>query len=82
MEHVSDKKDKELILRVYPREGEYYHYQDNGEDFAYREGEYNLYRIIWKEGQVSVNLVHQGYHKVYEKIMVQIGEKLQEVKIL
>lgn len=71
MDHVSEEKDKMLILRVYPGEGEYLHYQDNGEDFAYREGEYNLYRIIWKDGQVSIESEHQGYAPVYEKIIVQ-----------
>ena len=81
MDHVSAAKDKELILRVYPGEGEYFHYQDNGEDFAYRDGAYNLYRIVWKEGQVSVSLAHQGYAAVYEKILVQCGEEVREVEI-
>lgn len=76
MDHVSKEKDKTLILRVYPgEEGEYFHYQDNGEDFAYREGEYNLYRISLKDGQVSVNLEHQGYAHVYENILVQCKDE-------
>lgn len=74
MSHVSEEKDKALILRVYPGEGEYLHYQDNGEDFSYREGAYNLYRIVWKDGQASVHLEHRGYRTVYKKITVQCGD--------
>ena len=78
MDHVSKEKDRKLILRVYPGEGEcrYLHYQDNGEDFAYREGEYNLYRVVRRDGQVSVKLDHRGYAPVYEKITVQCGEDI------
>lgn len=82
MDHVSKEKDKELILRAYPGEGEYFHYQDNGEDFAYRDGEYNLYHVIWKNGKASVTLEHQGYEPVYEKILVQCGEDVREAEIL
>lgn len=78
MDHVSGEKDRELILKVYPGEGEYFHYQDNGEDFAYRDGEYNLYHVTWKDGKVSVKLEHQGYAPVYEKILVQCGEDVWE----
>lgn len=78
MDHVSKEKDRKLILRIYPGEGEcqYLHYQDNGEDFAYREGAYNLYRVLWRDGQISVKLDHQGYGPVYEKITVQCGEDI------
>lgn len=82
MDHVSGEKDRELIFKVYPGEGEYFHYQDNGEDFAYREGEYNLYHVVWKDGRTAVTLTHQGYAPVYEKILVQCGEDVwEEVKI-
>lgn len=86
MEHVSSKKDKTLILRIYPEEGgsirEYLHYQDNGEDFAYRDGAYNLYRVALKDGEAAVTLEHNGYAPVYEKVLVQCGGEEKEVKVL
>ncbi len=82
MDHVSKEKDKELILRVYPGEGEYLHYQDNGEDFAYREGAYNLYHVVWKDGKAVVTLTHRGYAPVYEKVLVRCGEDVWEAEIL
>ncbi|MDO7202926.1 DUF5110 domain-containing protein [Paraclostridium bifermentans] len=35
---------------MYPYESnfKYTHYQDNGEDFKYKDGEYNLYEILCK----------------------------------
>ena len=85
MDHVSSEKDKALILRVYPGENgivrEYFHYQDNGEDFAYRDGEYNLYRVAREDGEVSVTLVHNGYVPVYEKVVVECGGEVKEAKI-
>ena len=82
MDHISGEKDRELILKVYPGGGEYFHYQDNGEDFAYREGEYNLYHVVWKDGRAAVTLTHQGYAPVYEKVLVQCGEDVREAEIL
>lgn len=66
------EKDQELYLDVYPGEGvcEYVHYQDNGEDFQYLEGEYNLYRFQVKNGELDVQMIHQGYEKKYEKIEI------------
>lgn len=79
---MSKEKDKELILRVYPGEGEYLHYQDNGEDFAYREGAYNLYHVVWKDAKAVVTLTHRGYAPVYEKVLVRCGEDVWEAEIL
>ena len=67
--HIDDRKDDELILEVYPGEGSYLHYQDNGMDFAYEQGEYNLYRITNPgTGEVKIDMEHQGYRK-YGKII-------------
>ena len=51
-----------LTLEVYPGQGSYAHYYDNGEDFAYRDGEYNEYLFENKgDGKVEVKLLHKGY---------------------
>ena len=57
-----DSKDLVLTLEVYPGEGKYVHYYDNGEDFAYREGEYNEYLFENKgDGNVEVKVLNKGY---------------------
>lgn len=68
--HIDAEKEDELILEVYPGEGTYLHYQDNGLDFAYERGEYNLYRITNNgDGTAKVEMEHEGYPK-YKEIRV------------
>ncbi len=59
--HVGEDKDALLILEAYPGEGTCWHYQDNGEDFAYRQGAFNEYQIRSKDGHVEVEKIHEGY---------------------
>ncbi len=71
MQYVGEKPYHKLILLVSPGAGEYIHYQDNGEDYAYEEGEYNLYRFTTDaEGELEIQMVHEGY-EVYEVIEVK-----------
>lgn len=76
---TSQGMDKNLILEVYPEEGRYLHYQDNGEDFAYRGGSYNLYEITFADSRLSVKLLHNGYEEKYEKITVRCGKSEKTV---
>ncbi len=62
------KMDEELILEVFDGDGSYIHYQDNGEDFAYQEGAYNLYRFEKKGDQITAEIIHRGYEPVYRRI--------------
>lgn len=75
--YVGEKPSDVLLLEVYPGEGSWNHYLDNGEDFAYRAGQYHQYRFAVKaDGTVSVQVVHAGYGKPYRKIMIRrCGEK-------
>lgn len=74
---VSEKKDDALLLAVYPGDGKcgYLHYQDNGEDFKYRDGEYNLYHFSVEEGKLCTEMLREGYEKKYRKIEL-CGEQL------
>ena len=66
---IPDEGYDTLILRAYPGKGEHQHYQDNGADFAYQSGEYNLYRFVNEDGAVSTNVEHEGY-PVYKTVKV------------
>lgn len=62
MQYTGERPYEKLKLLVYPGEGSYIHYQDNGTDFAYREGEYNLYEFRSAEGaEVTCRMLHEGY---------------------
>lgn len=62
-------KDQELLLKVFAENGTCLHYQDNGEDFAYQNGAYNLYRIDVNNGTKTITMKHEGYPR-YQKITV------------
>ncbi len=69
MQYVGEKPYDTLKMLVFPGEGSYVHYQDNGTDFAYRDGEYNLYEFVKNEnGDVSMKMLKQGYEPVYANI--------------
>lgn len=78
MQYVGERTLDTLILDVYPGEGGYVHYQDNGEDFAYQQGEYNLYEITLKDDTLEINRTHAGYQQVYQKIVVCYKGRRQE----
>ncbi len=61
-----------LLLDVYPGEGSWDHFLDNGEDFAYREGRYHQYRFtVHEDGSVNAQVVHGGYDRPYKKILAR-----------
>ncbi|MDE6851675.1 MAG: glycoside hydrolase family 31 protein [Lachnospiraceae bacterium] len=65
-----------LQLQIYPDDHgnivPYEHYQDNGEDFAYQQGEYNLYCFdsLSETGNIFAEdyLLHSGYQHIYSHI--------------
>lgn len=79
-QYVGEKEIESIILDVYPGEGTYLHYQDNGEDFAYRDGEINIYEITVHGEETSVTLKHHGYDKVYNCAKIKGKGYLDEYK--
>lgn len=75
--YVGEKPSDVLMLEVYPGEGSWDHYLDNGEDFAYREGQYHQYRFtVQEDGGVCGQVIHAGYDRPYRKILFRrIGEE-------
>lgn len=70
-EFVGEKKIEELILDIYEGNGCYRHYQDNGENFDYKEGIYNEYQFtINEQGLFKAKLLHQKYNKIYKSFRV------------
>lgn len=69
--YVGQKENDTLILDVYPGEGVWDHYLDNGENFDYQEGKYHQYRFTVNGDEVKADVVHAGYEKPYQKILVK-----------
>lgn len=73
LQYVGERPYDTLKLLIFPGEGCYVHYQDNGIDFAYRKGEYNLYEFRSDgTGTVRTEMLHEGYrtYKAVETIAI------------
>lgn len=76
MESINPTAIDTLILQIYPDSNDqtepYEHYQDNGENFAYQHGEYNLYHFANLTERTTASsedyLVHSGYSHVYANL--------------
>lgn len=80
--YVGQKTEDTLILDVWPGEGRWEHYLDNGQDYAYRDGVYNHYRFTQDAGGVvRGELVHEGYGKPYKHIYVKRGDEMEMLEI-
>lgn len=75
VQYVGEKPYKQMQLLITPGAGSYTHFQDNGEDYAYRNGAYNLYRFTTDaEGQLTTELLHEGYLGYEEITGILIGK--------
>lgn len=76
MSYIPENGSPQLIMEFYPSEGgkpSYLHYQDNGTDFAYQQGEYNLYEFsVDGEQSLTVQRTHRGYAAEYSGISLQV----------
>ena len=69
MQYVGEKPYDTLNMLIFPGEGTYVHYQDNGSDFAYQGGAYNQYAFTQQEnGEVTMKMMKEGYERPYKKI--------------
>lgn len=76
-QYVGETEIEDLILDIYPGIGEYIHYQDDSESFAYQQGEYNQYQIkLDEKGMLSICMLHNGYVKTYKNFVIHYDEKV------
>lgn len=63
-QYIGEKEITEIKLDYFPGpECQYFHYQDDGETFNYKNGEYNCYKIEGKGENLEINCIHKGYDK-------------------
>lgn len=70
--YVGERAQDVLLLDVYPGEGVWDHWLDDGESFDYQEGKYHQYRFtVRKDGGVDTRIVHAGYGQPYPEIRIK-----------
>ena len=61
MSYVGEKPIDRISLLTTPEGGSLVHYQDGGEDFSYREGNYNLYRFdVDGTGKTEITMLNEA----------------------
>ncbi len=76
VQYVGEKPYDKLILLVTPGEGSAVHFRDNGEDYAYRSGEYCLYQFTQNaSGELATELLAQGYEGYRQIEICRIGKQ-------
>lgn len=75
VKHISDQPEDVMTFRLFGDCGAYKHYQDNGLDFKYQNGEYNEYYVeVSDDGEVTVKLNKHGYRPTYRRIYVETNQ--------
>jgi alpha-glucosidase len=70
VQYVGEKPYDTLKLLVAGESAWGSHYQDNGEDFAYLDGEYNLYSFTYENGSLDCDMLHEGFDR-YRDVVVE-----------
>ena len=74
VQYVGEKPYNKLELLITPGAGVYEHFQDNGTDYAYKNGVYNLYHFTTdKTGTFTTEMAHEAYEKYEEISCVKLG---------
>lgn len=81
--YIGEKDIKELTLDIYPGNGQYTHFSDDGESFDYKNGKYNLYDFVMKEDKglkIEIKLLHLEYENSYTTLRILINSnKIKKV---
>lgn len=79
--YVGEQTIVNLALDVYPGEGQYVHYQDDCETFAYEQGNYTTTAFHLQTRQLEIVPQHQGYVSPYQTFTLTfIGVDVSEVE--
>lgn len=75
---VGGEPYRRLTLLAAPGAASCRHFQDNGRDYGYREGRYNLYAFSCDEsGELVTRMEHENYPR-YEKIeLLRVGDSVK-----
>ena len=78
LNYIGEKVISDLVLDVYPGDGEYTHYQDDGSSYNYKDGEFNLYKFTMTNDKnlvIKVETPHTGYKNHYKNFKLMINDK-------
>lgn len=71
MQYTDEHEVDTLTLAVYPGKGSYTHYQDDGEGYGYRQGQYNAFEFKQNRGNIKITETVKGYEKRYKGFYIK-----------
>ena len=78
--HIDNKKLDTLYLYVEQGgDGEYVHYEDDGESLDYRKGIYNRYKIAKEGNTLTFKTLTKNYTSLYKEVVVLYNGKEKKV---
>ena len=78
--HIENDKLDTLYLYVEQgSDGEYTHYEDDGETLDYRKGVYNRYKITKKANTLTFKTIEDNYTSSYKEIVVLYNGKEKKI---
>jgi len=80
--YVGEKSQEVLNLQIYPGEGEFLYYEDDGITWDYEQGKFNLIRfMLSKDMQLKIEYLHQGYKSPRKNFkIIPLKEKPIEIE--
>ena len=79
--HLNKKKIPDIVFHLYGEEGNYELYEDDGDSLNYQKGEYNLYRVSFKDGVFSLTLTRNRYHSPWKRVIIIHNGHVYEEKM-
>ena len=77
MNYVDENPEAEITVYVYEgSDGEFIYYDDDGDGYAYEEGEYHLIRLTWNERQKSLTSKRLNDHSNLKKPKPEFVKKV------
>lgn len=81
--YIGEKYQEILNLKIYPGEGRFLYYEDDGVSWDYEKGVFNLFEFstFLKNGTqyLKVKIIHKNYDYGAKKIKVDFCKKIREI---
>jgi len=78
--YIGEKEQKVLNLLVYPGEGKFLYYEDDGISWNYEKGEYNLIEFSLKNDEIKIVYLHKGYFSERDCFRIRYFNKVYEIE--
>ena len=77
--HIDKKNIDTLTIRIFGDNASTEIYEDDGDSTDYLDGKYNLYKVKYSKGVLTLNTTHKGYTTDYKKLKIVLDDEILEI---